>query len=359
MHWLPSILILPYFILLLNLSRSLLRIKPFKSVDNPTIFISLIVACRNEEKHLPTLLSDIVQQRYPKHLFEIIIIDDHSTDSSFDIAENFTGIDNITPLKNKGKGKKQALRTGINVAKGKLIITTDADCRMGPDRVSSIASYFEKNKPDMIICPVKLESTSTFPGRMQELEFLSLQGITAATASAGNATMCNGANLAFTRNTYLVHSGNLHDEINSGDDIFLLHSLKHESNSKILWMESQDAIITTEAVSNLSSFLKQRSRWISKGKGYTDKNTIVLAFATFIAAIIQFSYLIGTLIEPALITAFLSVLILKSVPDFLILENTCRRYGKSKLLWWFVPAQILYPFYVLSVVGYLLISGRE
>jgi cellulose synthase/poly-beta-1,6-N-acetylglucosamine synthase-like glycosyltransferase len=359
MQWLPAILILPYFILLLNLYRSLLRIKPFKSSAYPNVFVSLVVACRNEEKHLPSLLYDIAQQGYPKQLFEVIVIDDHSTDSTFDIADKFSGINNITTLNNRGKGKKQALRTGIDTAKGELIITTDADCRMGTDRIRSIASFFERNIPDMIICPVKLESTSTVLGRLQELEFMSLQGITAATAISGSATMCNGANLAFTRDAYLLHSANLHDEINSGDDIFLLHSLKHESGSKILWMESQEAIITTEAASGLGSFIKQRSRWISKGRAYRDRNTIILSSVTFLAVILQFSFLIGALIQPALITVFLSVLILKSVPDFLILEDTCRRYGKRKLLWWFVPAQLLYPFYVLSVVIYPVISGRE
>jgi cellulose synthase/poly-beta-1,6-N-acetylglucosamine synthase-like glycosyltransferase len=359
MQWLPAILILPYFFILLKLYTSLLRIKPFKSFTAPEVFVSLVIACRNEEKYLSTVLQDISQQNYPKDLIEVIVVDDHSTDSSFIIADKFSAIKNISTLSNKGIGKKLALRTGITAARGELIITTDADCRMGTNRISSIAAYYELNKPDMIICPVKLISTGRVAGRLQELEYMSLQGVTAASAIAGSPTMCNGANLAFTRKAYLTHSGNLHDEINSGDDIFLLHSLKEENDSKILWMESDEATIATASATSVTSFLRQRARWMSKSGAYSDKGTIILGIVTFFAVILQLSYMIGAFIDPALIIILLSILILKSVPDYLILENTCRRYNKSKLMWWFVPAQILYPFYVLSVLFYLMIFRRE
>jgi hypothetical protein len=211
----------------------------------------------------------------------------------------------------------------------------------------------------MIICPVQIESIPGFLRKFQELEFLSLQGITAASAISGEATMCNGANLAFTREAYLDHSDNLHDEVNSGDDIFLLHSLKKENRAKILWMESPDTMVTTNSTSTYRSFLKQRSRWISKGKTYKDRYTIVLGIATFVAVALQISYFIAWLIYPDLIWVFLSILILKSIPDCLILLNTSRRYGKRNLMKWFLPSQIIYPFYVLSVVFYCLIFRNK
>jgi hypothetical protein len=189
----------------------------------------------------------------------------------------------------------------------------------------------------------------------RELEFMSLQGITAGCALAGDATMCNGANLAFTSKAYLDHSDNLHDEINSGDDIFLLHNLKKEPHSKILWLESKEAKVITESPTTLRSFLKQRSRWISKGKAYKDRQTILLGAVTFVAIILQISYIIAYIFKPVLIWDLLAILILKSVPDFLIIQNMCIRYGKRNLLRWFLPSQLIYPFYVLSVVIYSLI----
>jgi poly-beta-1,6-N-acetyl-D-glucosamine synthase len=359
MHWLPAILILPYFVLILKVYKSLLKIEAFNTLTEPATFVSVVVACRNEQKNLPALLKNIALQNYPEYLFEVIIIDDKSTDKTFEIAAEFKGIRNIITLYNKGEGKKPALRTGIIAAKGKLIISTDADCTMGKNWIRTIAAFYEMKCPDMIICPVQIKSVPGFFVRFQELEFMSLQGVTAGSALSEEPTMCNGANLAFTREAYLNHSNDLHDEINSGDDIFLLHSLKKVTRSKILWLESPDAMITTAPSPTFRSFLKQRSRWILKGKAYEDSYTIILGVVTFISIVLQISYLMALLIYPGLIGVFLVILILKSVPDFLILLNTSQRYGKRNLMKWFLPSQLIYPLYILSVIFYSLISREK
>jgi glycosyltransferase involved in cell wall biosynthesis len=359
MHWLPAILILPYIFLLLKIYRSLLKIKTFNVSTDPVTFVSVVVACRNEQGNLPLLLNSIAGQDYPKGLFEVIIVDDNSTDRTNEIASGFTGTGNIIAINNKGKGKKQAIRTGINASSGYLIITTDADCRMGKRWIRTIAAFYEKHKPDMIICPVQIEPGPGFFGRFQELEFLSLQGITAGSVFSGDATMCNGANLSFTREAYLNHTDNLHFEIASGDDIFLLHSLKKQIQSKILWLESPDAVVTAASSPTVGSFLKQRRRWISKGKTYNDRFTILLGIVTFVTIILQVSVLGAGFINPSFIAVFITIFLLKSVPDFLILLNTSGRYGKRELMNWFLPTQIVYPFYVLYVVFYSLISLKK
>lgn len=359
MYWIPVILILPYIILLLKIYRGLCKVRIFSETDHPAIFVSVVVACRNEQKNLPALLNGIALQNYPANLFEVIIVNDKSTDKTFEFASGFAGIKNIIILDNNGEGKKQALRTGILSSRGKLIITTDADCTMGKDWIRTIAAFYEINSPDMIICPVMIKSARGFFGRFRELEFLSLQGITAGTALSGEATMCNGANLAFTKQAYLNHSGELHDEINSGDDVFLLHGLKKEVQARILWLESSEALVITESPSAVGAYLKQRTRWISKIKAYNDSETTLLGIVTFVAIILQLSYFAGVFINPAFTPVFLSVLILKSVPDFLILLNTSARYGIRKLMRWFLPAQLIYPFYVLSVVFSSLLSWEK
>ncbi len=359
MQWLPSILILPYLFLLIKIYINLLRIKPFSSSSDPSVFVSVVVACRNEEENLPHLLSCISSQDYPKGLFEVIIVNDNSDDRTYKIASGFSGPGKFITVNNDGKGKKQAIRTGISSASGDLIITADADCRMGKKWISTIAAFYQKYNPEMIICPVQVESIPGFFGKFQELEFLSLQGITAGSAMSGNAAMCNGANLSFTRKAYLKHSDNLHDQIMSGDDIFLLHSLKKESKSAILWLESPDALVAASASPAICSFLKQRRRWISKSKTYNDGFTIILGIVTFVTIILEISVLFAGIINPAFIWVFLTIFLLKSIPDYLILMNTSVRYGKRKLMNWFLPVQIVYPFYVLCVVFYTLISAKK
>ena len=360
MQWLPTILILPYLILLLKIYRSLLKVEPFNSSANPVTFVSVVIACRNEKTNLPALLKSIEKQNYPCELFEVIIVNDNSHDETYEIARGYNGPINVKAVNNNERGKKQAIRTGIDNSSGSLIITTDADCTMKEGWIRTIASFFEKHNPDMIICPVKLESGNGFLKKFQEIEFLSLQGITAGSALSGEATMCNGANLAFTRKSYFDHYHNLHNEIASGDDIFFLHSLKQKPGSIISWLESSDAVITAAASPTVLSFLKQRKRWISKGKVYYDVSTIVLAIVTFVTIILQISLLIAGLINPGFWWIFLTVSLLKAFPDLLIVCNRVQSYGKQKLMNWFLPAQIVYPIYVMGVIIYSLISfGRE
>jgi biofilm PGA synthesis N-glycosyltransferase PgaC len=358
MEWLPAILIIPYFLLLIRIFLGLLKIRQYKSDCEPDIFVSVVVAYHNEQDNLPDLLNYLMAQNHPHDKFEVIIVDDNSTDNTKQIASRFTGLLNLVSIPNKGTGKKQAVKTGIEAASGNLIITTDADCRMGKNWIRSIAQYFSAKKPSLVICPVSIEPSSGFFGRFQELEFLSLQGVTAGTAMAGDPVMCNGANLAFPKDAYLNNVENLHFDVGSGDDIFLLHSIKQLGRQKILWLESGDALVTTGSVPDITSFLKQRNRWISKWKNYSDPSTILMGIVTFVTILIQLIYCISAIIDPHLIPVLITILLLKFIPDYLILLNTSTRYGRRKLMNWFLPAQIIYPFYVIGVIVYSVFRNK-
>ncbi len=351
MYWVLLIFLIPYFYILLNIYRSLTGIKPYFVRNNPGIFISVIIACRNEEKNLPLLLKDISEQDYPPGLFEVIVADDNSTDRTYIIASDFAGIQNFRTCKNKGKGKKSAIRTGAGIAVGELIVTVDADTGLKTGWLRTIASFYEQYKPEMIICPVILEASGGgFFKRFQELEFLGLQGITAGSAEAGDPLMCNGANLAFTAMSFQKHGNNLHDELVSGDDVFLLHNIKSEKCSSIKWLESGEATVKTAAASTTGAFLRQRARWISKAGSYTDHSTIITAAATLTAVILQVGTMTAAFADSRFLILAGAVLFIKSIPDYLILRNTTIRYNKRSLLRWFVPSQLVYPFYVIASV---------
>ncbi len=349
MYWLPVILLLPYFFLLLKIYRSLLRLNPYNPKSAASSYVSVVIACRNEEARLPALLRCISEQDYPKQLFEVIVVDDNSEDKTFE-----TALENKDPLrlfvmKNRGNGKKDAIKTGINGSQGKLIITTDADCLMGNGWIRAISSFFYESRADMIICPVQIGAGTGLFGVFQELEYLGLQGITAGTARAGNAIMCNGANLAFTREAYFNNLNGLHFELASGDDVFLLHSLKKEPDTKIHWLESADALVTTSASPTFGAFLNQRKRWISKWKFYDDRDTNFIGIITLSAILLQLSVMTALIFDFHFIWLLSAILVLKSVPDYLIIQNTNRRYARKPLMHWFLPAQLIYPLYVLVV----------
>ncbi len=349
-----TILILPYLIIVFKIYRKLLTLKPFTFTAKPVTKVSVVIACRNEEENLPGILKTLSEQDYPDSLLEIVIVDDHSSDKTFETAYSFKSPFRKVVLQNEGIGKKQALRVGINASSGTLIITTDADCTAGSNWISSISAFYHVSGADMIICPVAAAVQKGFPGWFRELEFLSLQGITAGTAAADLPVMCNGANLAFTREIYQKHSGNLHDEISSGDDIFLLQSIKKEPAAKVEWLESTDALITASSPPSIGSFLNQRRRWFSKWTAYDDPFTLFLGIATFAAILIQIFYTALTFYDIKFGIELVIVCLSKWLVDFLILYNTTVRYKKRTLMRWFIPSQIIYPFYVAIIALYSL-----
>ena len=353
-----TILILPYLVLLLDIFRNLLNIRKFESSVSASEFVSVVIACRNEQNNLPRLLNSLALQNYRRELYEVIIVDDNSTDKTQQVAQIFRNIIDLKVIRNTGEGKKMALKTGIDAASAELILTTDADCEVGADWIRTITSFYEIHKPDLIICPVKLRPQYGFFGKFQELEFLSLQGITAGTATAGYGTMCNGANLAFSKTAYHSNKKNLRFDIATGDDVFLLHSMKKQ-HAKISWFESPEVVIETEAAPTITSFFRQRRRWASKATAYKDKYSIGLGIVTFVTNLIQAILMVAMIFEPELIKTFLFVFVIKSIPDFLILSNTTTRYDRTSLMKWFLPSQLFYPFYVLIVAGLSLFSPKS
>ena len=116
--------------------------------------VSVLVPVRNEEKHIANLLQDLIAQNYPASLFNIIVIDDHSTDQTAAIVRSFSNSNlrllNLTLEKPINSYKKRAIATAIAECDSELIITTDGDCRMGSDWIASIVSMYEQEQCQLI-----------------------------------------------------------------------------------------------------------------------------------------------------------------------------------------------------------------
>ena len=96
--------------------------------QDPDQKLSVVIAARNEEENIGNLLSSIAIQTYPQHLFEVVVVDDHSTDNTIAIASRFSFVKIIKlQFDNINSYKKKAIETGIAAASGDLIVITDAD----------------------------------------------------------------------------------------------------------------------------------------------------------------------------------------------------------------------------------------
>ena len=230
--------------------------------------ISVIVPVRNEASNIETLLDDLARIDYPAEYFEVLIVDDNSVDDTRQIVQRrISGSDNYSLIRAAGSpGKKQAIETGVASSKGELIVTTDADCRVPAEWLRNISGAFASGEIQFLIGGVRISGVGSF-GLLQELEFLSVEGVTAATAQLGLPTMCNGANLAYRRSAFEAvggYEGNR--EIRSGDDEFLMRKMIRKFKGSVFFLYEPDAVVTTPAQDTVRGFFRQRLRWASKWK---------------------------------------------------------------------------------------------
>lgn len=272
-----------YLLILVYLIKGWAALKrPEKSAAAPVTKVTILVAARNEEARIRYTIDDILAQDYPKHLTEIIIVDDHSTDHTADIIRSYTdkGVKLLQLNEDKplNSYKKKAIARAIAQSAGDLMVATDADCRMGSKWLSSIVSYFEASGFVMISSPVAYFEERSLFEYMQTLEFAYLIGIGAAFIGNGKASTCNGANLAYRKDIFYEVGGFTGiDELASGDDELLLQKVAERYPNRIGFLKLRDAIVYTHAKHTLNEFLQQRRRWASKSTKYKDKKIVALA----------------------------------------------------------------------------------
>jgi len=354
-----AFLFIGYALLIASITIGWWQLKVFRNTDLlPVVKVSIIVAARNEAGNIESLLNSLLIQDYPQHLLEIIIVDDHSTDSTSLLVEEFIGrnkeskVFKLITLRGKDNtGKKSAIDRGIKASQGELLVVTDADCTAGSRWISGIASYFAEYRPHMILGPVRMTDNGSLFGKLQSLEFISLISSAAGSCRAGFPILANGANLAFTRQAYEScggFSGNM--QFTSGDDMFLMMSIKSKLGVKaIRFIRSEEAIVNTPASQEWKSFIQQRLRWVSKSRGYTDPVLIAASILVFLTNTWLVFMGLAALVFHEYLQFFVLFYILKLSVDFPLMSGFSRFQRSVSLLWLFPFMELLNAFYTLVI----------
>lgn len=318
--------------------------------------VSVVVTCRNEEKALPRLLSCLSRQTYQD--FELILVDDHSTDHTLQIMKEATHA-NVICIQAQKQGKKSAQAEGILTASGDLIITTDADCEPVAEWVSTIAQFQCSNPSHLIICPVELKPDKSFFSRLQQFEFVSLVAAGAGAAGAHYPIMCNAANMAFTKDAWLASRKDLKQEEQSGDDIFLLQSIKKKGGI-ISVLKSEKAFVRTKAAKNLREFIRQRRRWAGKSTAYTDFALIATACIIFATCFLQLSLLIAGCFNVLYFYFFVFFFVLKYWTDSRFLQEASSMFRLPQIWIYSFFLSLVYPFYIVfTAISALLFKPQK
>ena len=345
------------FVLILILGWLKMERQKVNGTGKEKAFISVIIPFRNEKDNIDACIHSLAGLHYPQERFEVILVDDHSTDdtagrirSMIDRLPNFS----LITAGSGAHGKKQALLAGISISKYDLIVTTDADCAVQADWLSYFSLFFENKETQMLIGGVKLEEHHSLFARLQRMEFSSLIGLTASALAWGRAILGNGANLAFRKSAFIQvngYDGNLH--IASGDDEFLIRKMGKRFPGGIVFINFSLSWVSTKPLATVTDFFNQRLRWAGKWKHNTDVVTQLLAVYILL---VQFSFvtaLILTFLNPSLISAIVGIKIVVEVFYFFLI-NRFQRTPFDLLA--FLLLQFIYPVYVM-VTGVLSLAG--
>ena len=346
-------LLVIYSILILFYRAGWQELKQFSQTGHePSLTISVIIPARNEEKNIGKLLSSLEKQTYPNHLFEVIVVDDHSTDGTANIISSYSFAKLIKlEFDNINSYKKKAIETGISAASGDLIVTTDADCIAPESWLKTIAAFKENTNAVFVAAPVVMENDSTLLQTFQALDFLVLQGITAASVQKRFHNMCNGANLAYERKIFFEINGFAGiDHIASGDDMLLMQKVAEKFPGKTSYLLSKDAIVTTEIPKTWKEFFNQRIRWASKATNYSDIKIFSTLFLVYFFNCALLALFITGCWMPVLWLGLCAILILKTIIEFIFIYPVANFYNKQKLL-------LLFPFFQPLHILYTVIAG--
>jgi poly-beta-1,6-N-acetyl-D-glucosamine synthase len=242
-----------------------------REIPGPPLRISVLVPARNAAATIVPLLQDLYAQRYPREAYEVLVIDDHSSDGT---AAAVHGMARTWPVlrlvpADAGQGKKAAISLGVAQAQGDVVVLTDADARCGPFRLAAIARLWHREAPDLLLMPVHTTGGKGLVAWLQRKEQAALQAASVGSASGGRPVLSNGANMAFARNAFLRVGGFIGDRHASGDDMFLLQRMRRHRMA-ISCLADPAVVVRVLPEADWRGFVAQRLRWAGKMWAYRE-----------------------------------------------------------------------------------------
>ena len=114
--------------------------------------LSILIPVYNEEATLETIIERVLDVEYGVEEIELVIVDDCSTDASFDVAHKISEkLPNIVVSKHeKNQGKGAAIRTAMKISTGDIVIVQDADLEYDPRDIPSLISLIQQDIADVV-----------------------------------------------------------------------------------------------------------------------------------------------------------------------------------------------------------------
>jgi len=316
---------------------------------------SVLIAARDEAAALPHLLAALRAQTLAASQFEVLLIDDHSTDGTADLvlaaSQSVPFALRLISQPPGLTGKKAALAAAEAQARAPWVVCTDADCRPAPGWLAAYAALLAQQPTlHFVSGPVRLTPGGAWFDGLLGLEFAGLVGVGAGCIARGRPTMCNGANLAYRRTTFHEVGGYADNaDLASGDDEFLLHKIRQRHPAGVRFLLRPEAVVDTPAPATLRALLRQRVRWASKYPHYRPAAPRQLALLVVGANVSLALGLLAGVAEPALWPWVAGAWALKLGADAWLLWPVLGLLKRRRWLAWLLPLQLLYAPYAVAV----------
>ncbi|MBE0538726.1 MAG: glycosyltransferase [Ignavibacterium sp.] len=307
--------------------------------------LSLIIAAKNEEANIPSLIDSIENLNYPKENFEVIIVDDNSNDKTAQLIQSsISGKNNFTFIKANSKeleGKKGALNIGIKNSRYNFIVITDADCRPEVNWLNSVAGALDYGYDFVFgVAPITsgtalVEKLSSFENFRNTYLAISAVGMNIPYSAAARS-------FAFRKSSFERLGGytKTTDTISGDDDLLLREAVKHKM--LIGTFIEDDTFVYSAAPKNFGEYFLQKQRHLQTSFHYLLKQKMFLGFWHLINLVSLFSIALA-FVSPVLILPF----IIKLIYDLFIVLRHQKKLGHSFKFYEVIYLQILFEVFII------------
>jgi len=302
--------------------------------------ISVIIAAKNEQNNIKALIDSLSKQNYSKENYEVVIIDDHSTDSTSEIANklarNEINLRTVKATEKKYLGKRGALQLGIEKSEFEYILITDGDCIVGNSFLKSFSNKFTENY-DFVFGVAPYTQSKSILNKVSCFDNLWVHILTFSFANMGLPYSAAARSFGFNKKAFLKIKGfeNTLDTLSGDDDLLLREAIKRKL--RIGNINDKDSYVFTKPQESFKKFINQKSRHTSTSNYYLLKTKLTLGLWHLLNILILFSiFLIN------IFSNFLYLLIFKFVMDIILIKITMKNFSYKFNILEIIPLQIVY-----------------
>jgi len=243
-----------YFLLMRRKNRKGKDLRPVYRKNAPAV--DIVLPMYNEEKVVVSTITNLLEIKYSN--FSIIVVDDGSTDGSFEIVQqHFGSHPKVHLVRQQNAGKSAALNKGMAVSRGEIIVSIDADTWVRPDAIENIVAYFDHDNVAAVAGHIKVGNRVNLLTDMQYFEYIAIWDNDREISDPVNGILIVPGCLGAFRRSIVQKVGGFKSEVIAEDTELTLRLIY---NNYVI-RNATDAVAYTEAPDNLKMFFRQRVRW--------------------------------------------------------------------------------------------------